>query len=190
MQALDIPSTRALEDLCINTIYASQLTGKLSPQTQTFQITSCTSRDVSATSPDYAGMIATLTQWSRQCDLVLAEITGRIRDVKVAAANRKKAEEEYEREVESAKNAAAGKKGAKVKGAGKGSARRGEGEKEEGETMQEVEEAGSNAIAGAGGDSPTGRKRKLVRLPDVKILTCLIGNNMTSPHSEYITPPH
>jgi COP9 signalosome complex subunit 7 len=189
MQALDIPSTRALEDLCINTIYASLLTGKLSPQTQTFQITSCTSRDVSATSPDYAGMIAILTQWSRQCDLVLAEITGRMRDVKVAAANRKKAEEEYEREVNSAKKGG-GKKAGMAKGAGKGSAQRGEGEEEEVETMQEVEEAGSNAVVGAGGESPTGRKRKYVRLPDVKILTNFVGNNMRSPHSEYITPPY
>src|SRR5579862_4876841 len=151
MQALDITDTRTLEDLCINTIYAFLLTGKLSPQTQTFEITSCTSRDLSV-QPDYAGMIATLNQWSRQCDLVLAEVMGRIRDVKVAAQNRKLAEEEYEREVEVAGNGGIGEKGNEGK------------EKDipvQEITMHDVEEEiVQNMMTGR--ESPTGRKRKLV----------------------------
>ena len=110
MKALDINTTRDLEDLCINTIYASLLTGKLSPHTQTFQITSCTSRDLSPTTHDYQGMITTLTQWSKQCDLVLAEIAGRIRDVKQSAIDRKNEEEAYERDLENVKRSIAGKK--------------------------------------------------------------------------------
>ena len=97
-------------------------------------------------------MIATLNQWSRQCDLVLAEIMGRIRDVKVAAQNRKLAEEEYEREVEVAGNAGMGKKGSEDM------------EKEipvQEITMQDVEEEIAQNIM-TGGESPTGRKRKLV----------------------------
>jgi COP9 signalosome complex subunit 7 len=160
MEALDITTTRALEDLCINTIYASLLTGKLSPQTQTFQITSCTSRDLSPTTHAYTDMIATLLQWSRQCDLVLAEITGRIRDIKLAAMNRKLAEEDYEREVENAKNGVVEKKPVKQKSGGK---LIGTGDEDESmQDIQEQEEAGPSVLTG--GESPTGRKRKLVRL--------------------------
>lgn len=97
-------------------------------------------------------MITTLNQWSRQCDLVLAEIIGRIRDIKVAAQNRKLAEEEYEREVEVAGNGGMGKKGHEGK----------ENEIPVQEiTMQDIEEEiAQNTMTG--GESPTGRKRKLV----------------------------
>jgi COP9 signalosome complex subunit 7 len=99
MEALDITETRELEDLCINTIYSSLLTGKLSPQTQVFEISSVTSRDLPP-SHDYVGMIATLSQWSNQCDLVLAEISGRIRDVRKTEKLRKDEELAFEKEVE------------------------------------------------------------------------------------------
>jgi COP9 signalosome complex subunit 7 len=156
MQALDITTTRALEDLCINTIYASLLTGKLSPHTQTFQITSCTSRDVIPTTIDYEGMITTLSQWSKQCDLVLAEISGRIRDVRTEVANKKAVEEEYERQLEE-KKAATGKKGKKTAGG-------------DAEEMMDLE--GDEGFVGSppprsertGGESPKARKRKLVSL--------------------------
>src|SRR5579859_2444919 len=104
MKALDITETRALEDLCINTIYSSLLTGKLSPQTQTFEIHSVTSRDLPP-SHDYRGMISTLSQWSKQCDLVLGEISGRIRDIRNTEKLRKTEEEEFEKAVEKAKQA-------------------------------------------------------------------------------------
>ena len=103
MEALDITETRQLEDLCINTIYSSLLTGKLSPQTQTFEISSVTSRDLPP-SHDYTGMISTLSQWSKQCDLVLAEISGRIRDVRTEEQLRKIEEETYEKQLEKARN--------------------------------------------------------------------------------------
>lgn len=166
MQALDIHNTRDLEDLCINTIYASLLTGKLSPYTQTFQITSCTSRDISPTTTDFPGMIETLGQWSKQCDLVLAEIAGRIRDAKQAAAARKLEEALYEKELEAAK------KQSQPKGKGKGKAPVGSQQVRkgslDGEMMQDIEEheliSPRQSMAG-GGDSPSGRKRKLVRTP-------------------------
>jgi COP9 signalosome complex subunit 7 len=156
MTSLDIPTTRALEDLCINTIYANLLTGKLSPHTQTFQITSCTSRDLHLTTTDYPGMISTLTQWSTQCDLVLAEIAGRVRDIKTSATDRKRAEETYEKQLEEARKAATlGKKTKKGKTT----------EEPETEVMQDVEEQPGPIIRGVnvGGESPSGRKRKLVR---------------------------
>src|SRR5205814_35057 len=115
MKALDLNTTRELEDLCINTIYASLLTGKLSPHTQTFEITSCTSRDLSPVTHDYPGMIATLTQWSKQCDLVLAEIAGRIRDIKQSATERKQEEDNYERDLEKVKRSITRKKHLKSK---------------------------------------------------------------------------
>jgi hypothetical protein len=150
MTALDITTTRTLEDLCINTIYASLLTGKLSPHTQTFQITSCTSRDLHPTTVDYPGMISTLTQWSAQCDLVLAEIAGRIRDVKTSVVEKRRAEEEYEKALEEAKKASV-KKGKKGKN------------EDPDVEMLDVDEPSSSVKVVVGGESPSGRKRKLVR---------------------------
>ena len=166
MKALDINSTRDLEDLCINTIYASLLTGKLSPRTQTFQITSCTSRDLSPSTIDYTGMISTLDKWSKQCDLVLAEIAGRIRDVKAAAADRKRADDEYEIQLENVKKTITNKRSSKSKAVTSQTVA----EDFEPELMQDVEEqdvlSPRTAMAlptGSGGESPSGRKRKLVR---------------------------
>src|ERR1700736_1848806 len=113
MSALDIPDNRALEDLCINTIYASLLTGKLSPHTKTFQIRSCTARDLHPARIDYPGMITTLSTWSSQCDLVLAEIAGRIRDVKASATERRRVEDEFDKLLEEAKEVGKKKKGKK-----------------------------------------------------------------------------
>ena len=179
MTALDISTTRDLEDLCINTIYASLLNGKLSPHTQTFQITSCTSRDLSPVHTDYPGMIATLTEWSAQCDLVLAEIARRIRDVRSSATARRVADEEFEKDLETAKKnlqqggaGGVGKKG-KSKLAGNGPAAGTMSQQAlddiNTELMQDVvagEEVlvspGRAGLLAAGGDSPSGRKRKLV----------------------------
>jgi hypothetical protein len=165
MKTLDIGTTRELEDLCINTIYASLLTGKLSPHTQTFQITSCTSRDLSPTTHDYQGMITTLAQWSKQCDLVLAEIAGRIRDVNQAAIDKKNEEEAYERDLENVKRSIAGRK--PLKPTKNTTAQRVLAE-DNTELMQDIEEhelVSPRAGTTGGGDSPSGRKRKLVRSP-------------------------
>lgn len=169
MKELDIANTRDLEDLCINTIYANLLTGKLSPHTQTFEITSCTSRDLSPSTTDYGGMIQTLEQWSNQCDHVLAEIAGRIRDVRASAAEGKRLDDEYEAGLENVKKSIAAAKSAKGKApVGVQSL----GEEFEPDLMQDVEEPDmmsprasiSPPSSGAiGGESPTGRKRKLVR---------------------------
>jgi|SRR5579859_2693810 len=165
MSALDINNTRDLEDLCINTIYANLLKGKLSPHTQTFQITSCTSRDLAPSTHDYTGMIATLTQWSTQCDLVLAEIAGRVRDVRAAAAERKRVDEEYERELEEKRG---GKKGKEPGTGGKKGKEKADVWFGGDEIMADVEEPGMEGgsgvgVVGGGGESPSGRKRKLVR---------------------------
>src|SRR5271170_1286968 len=169
MQALDITTTRNLEDLCINAIYANLLTGKLSPRTQTFQITSCTSRDLSPTTHDYPGMIATLTQWSKQCDLVLAEIAGRIRDVRASAADRKTADDEYNQSLEKVQQSISGnKKSSKTSSKSFSSGTGGQVIMEDVdiELMQDVEEhelISPRSGLSAGGESPSGRKRKLVR---------------------------
>lgn len=167
MKALDVNTTRDLEDLCINTIYASLLSGKLSPHTQTFQITSCTSRDLSPSTHDYPGMIATLTQWSKQCDLVLAEIASRIRDVRTNAVEMRLADEEYDRELESVKRGVvSGKKSHKSKHAQGNVGPQVYSDDLEAELMQDVEETSfraSGKSGSGGGESPTGRKRKLVR---------------------------
>lgn len=188
MKMLDINSTRDLEDLCINTIYASLLTGKLSPQTQQFRITSCSARDPNPTNLDYPAMITTLNAWSQQCTLVLSEIAARIRDVKSESLARKAAEEEYEKAVEKERKAEVAA-GAARKGSGGG---RGKGrgqlqqhvrldDFDDDGFMRDVEEhptastsaslsrakgrAGGRVGAGNEGDSPTRRKRKLVLNP-------------------------
>jgi COP9 signalosome complex subunit 7 len=178
MKTLDINNTRDLEDLCINTIYASLLQGKLSPQTQQFRITSCTSRDLNPATLDYGAMIDTLSAWSSQCDLVLTEITARIRDVKSESLARKTGEEEYDKAVEgvrkvvAADSAAAARKG-NVGGRGKGRGRGVALEDFDEGFMEDVEEhpvpstsssSGGRGNKGRGGDSPTRRKRKLVVL--------------------------
>jgi len=168
MNALDINTTRDLEDLCINTIYASLLTGKLSPHTQTFQITSCTSRDISPTTLDYSGMIATLTQWSKQCDVVLAEISGRIRDVRKSGADAKRAEEEYDKKLENVKKSITSSKKSSGGAKGKGSAGGIQVFMDDLDTelMQEIDLISPRAGGpSGGGESPSGRKRKLVRPP-------------------------
>jgi len=191
MKILDINSTRDLEDLCINTIYASLLTGKLSPQTQQFRITSCSARDPNPTNLDYPAMITTLNAWSQQCTLVLSEIAARIRDVKSESLARKTAEEEYEKAVEKERKAVANEAstGAARKGSGGG---RGKGKGggqlqqhirlddfDDNDFMRDVEvhptastslsrtkgRAAGRVGAGNEGDSPTRRKRKLVLIP-------------------------
>jgi len=182
MQALDISTTRELEDLCINTIYASLLTGKLSPHTQTFQVTSCTSRDLSLVNPDYEGMITALTQWSKQCDLVLGEITERIRDVRASAAATKRADEKYEQDVENVKHQMAGaKKSLKSRSRASAALSSNFGNvsthhdtlewEMDTELMQDIETGETISphmrTSVAGGESPTGRKRKLVHTPHI-----------------------
>jgi COP9 signalosome complex subunit 7 len=176
MNALDISTTRDLEDLCINTIYASLLTGKLSPHTQTFQITSCTSRDLAPSTHDYPGMIATLSQWSKQCDLVLFEIAGRIRDVRASAAERKRADDDYEKELENMRRSIARQKGPRSKNSpavpsgsqgNAGTQQQVLMEDLDTEFMQDIEEheVSPRVLMTGGGESPSGRKRKLVRAP-------------------------
>jgi COP9 signalosome complex subunit 7 len=171
MKSLDIETTRDLENLCINTIYANLLTGKLSPHTQTFQITSCTSRDLSPTNHDYTGMIATLTQWSKQCDLVHAEISGKIFDIKQSAEDRKKEEDKYERDLENVRRSIAGKK--HIKSTKNSTTTTSPSQVPlvdlDTELMQDVEEhvmiSPRAGISGASGGESPGRKRKLVRPP-------------------------
>jgi hypothetical protein len=166
MDALDIHSARELEDLCITTIYANLLTGKLSPHTQTFQITSCNSRDLPLESHDYTGMITTLTQWSQQCTLALSEITTRIRDIQSSSLRNKRDEEQYEKDLEKIKEQV---KSNKRKGKSKSTSSSSAIHKsfdDEMDLMQEIEgEIMAAPTIFAGGDSPTGRKRKLVRPP-------------------------
>jgi hypothetical protein len=163
MEALDIHSTRELEDLCINTIYANLLTGKLSPYTQTFEITSCNSRDLALANHDYKGMISTLTQWSKQCDLALSEINERIRSVRAIASQKKQIDDEYERELENMKQSISSGRTSRSRLSGTSSSSSGtiqRGTEDDLEFMQDIEE--ELTFPPIGGESPTGRKRKLV----------------------------
>jgi hypothetical protein len=124
-------------------------------------------------------MIDTLSAWSNQCDLVLTEITARIRDVKAESLARKTGEEEYDRAVDgvrkvvAAESAATAARKGSVGGRGKGRGRGVLGDFEE-DFMEDVEEypvpstsssSAGRGTKGRGGDSPTRRKRKLVQTP-------------------------
>lgn len=123
---------------------------------------------------DYTGMITTLNLWSKQCDLVLSEIAGRIRDIKTTVATKKATEDEYEKELENAKRVAAGKKSLKATKSATSGTQHAQDFDPENEVMQDIEEqeggasprgAMSERGSGGGGESPKARKRKLVLTP-------------------------
>lgn len=118
-------------------------------------------------------MITTLNLWSKQCDLVLSEIAGRIRDVKTTVATKKATEDEYEKELENAKRVAAGKKPLKSTKSSTSGTQHAQDFDPENEVMQDIEEQEGGASprgamserGGGGGESPKARKRKLVVTP-------------------------
>ncbi|KAI9891548.1 MAG: hypothetical protein M1814_002671 [Vezdaea aestivalis] len=134
--ALHITSTAALEGVLISALYASLLTGKLSPATQTLQVHSLSAlRDVAPNSVDK--LVEELEQWAEKCEAVLGGLEGEIQGVKDRAeesgARRREREEGFERAVgEMEKGWGAVGKGAK----------RGVSEQEAGEVVEVEEEGG------------------------------------------------
>jgi COP9 signalosome complex subunit 7 len=89
MSALDLPTTRALEELITTAIYAGLITATLDPAHSLVSVTSVAPlRDLAPGS--LPAMQATLSTWSQRCDM----------EVKKAAVNREKMRRKKERAME------------------------------------------------------------------------------------------
>ena len=109
--ALSLPSTRALEDLVISSIYANLLTAKLSPQQQYVDVSSVAPlRDLRPNS--VPSLIAVLDDWDARCVAVLSDIEHQVAEIKRKAQEVRRREVENERAIERA----LGEEGAKVSG--------------------------------------------------------------------------
>ncbi|KAL9098680.1 MAG: hypothetical protein Q9163_005702, partial [Psora crenata] len=135
-QALSLPSSRALEDLVISTIYAGLLTAKLDTLAQRVEVSSVASlRDLKPGM--IREMVSILEEWDIRCVNVLAELEGQVEDV------RRKALKERRREAANEK-ARAKAMGGKDKGNVKLVGKRAVGE--EGNGM-EIDEGGAGTKA-------------------------------------------
>jgi len=99
MTALDLPTTRALEELITTAIYAGLITATLDPAHSLVSVTSVAPlRDL--TPGSLPAMQATLSTWSQRCDSALADLDARVAEVKKAAVDREKMRRKKERAME------------------------------------------------------------------------------------------
>jgi len=151
-EALDLPTTRALEDLVISSIYAGLLTAKLDTLSQRVDVSSVAPlRDLKPGSIPH--MVHILGDWDSRCVTVLEEIEGQVREVRRKALDARKRELEHEKAV----NKAMGD------GEGKGKLGKRLGLGGEGEEM-DMDEGGGGRTRGAkrgGGNFMSGLGRRL-----------------------------
>ncbi|PVH98342.1 hypothetical protein DM02DRAFT_615849 [Periconia macrospinosa] len=96
LAALDLPSTRSLEELITSAIYAGLLTATLDPAHSVVAVTSVAPlRDLAPGS--LPAMQATLANWSARCDAALVDLEARIAEVRKAAVDREKTRRKKER---------------------------------------------------------------------------------------------
>jgi COP9 signalosome complex subunit 7 len=99
MSALDLPTTRALEELITTAIYSGLVTATLDPAHSLVSVTSVAPlRDLAPGS--LPPMQATLSTWSQRCDAALADLEARVAEVKKAAVDREKMRRKKERAME------------------------------------------------------------------------------------------
>jgi COP9 signalosome complex subunit 7 len=99
MSALDLPTTRALEELITSAIYAGLITATLDPAHSLVSVTSVAPlRDLAPGS--LPAMQAALLTWSQRCDVALADLEARISEVKKAAVDREKMRRKKDRAME------------------------------------------------------------------------------------------
>ncbi len=98
-QALSLPSARALEDLVRTAVTAGLLTATLDPARRVVAVRAVAPlRDLAPGS--VPGMQHALAAWAGRCEGVLADLEGRIEDVKGRARERSRREKLVERAVE------------------------------------------------------------------------------------------
>lgn len=96
LAALDLPTTRSLEELITSAIYAGLLTATLDPAHSLVAVTSVAPlRDLAPGS--LPAMQAALADWSTRCDSALKDLEARVADVRKAAVDREKTRRKKER---------------------------------------------------------------------------------------------
>ncbi|KAI4169042.1 MAG: hypothetical protein LQ343_005975 [Gyalolechia ehrenbergii] len=99
LQALSLPSVRALEDLVISSIYAGLLSAKLNTQAQRVDVSSVSPlRDLRPGS--IPTLMSALDNWNSRCVSVLEDLENQVREVKQKALVRRKKEERDEAAVD------------------------------------------------------------------------------------------
>ena len=98
LSELSLPTTRALEDLVISSIYAGLLTAKLDTLSQRVDVSSVAPlRDLKPGS--VPRMVSVLEDWDGRCVSVLGEIEGQVREIRRKAQEQKRRETEHEKTV-------------------------------------------------------------------------------------------
>ncbi|KAL2054221.1 hypothetical protein ABVK25_005362 [Lepraria finkii] len=124
LEALDLPTPRALEDLVISSIYAGLLTAKLDILSQRVDVSSVASlRDLKPGS--IPTMVSTLEDWDSRCVSVLADLEEHAREVRRKAQEQRRRETEHEKAVAKAMGEGEGKGRGNWGREGVGSRRRG-----------------------------------------------------------------
>ncbi|CAI6339334.1 unnamed protein product [Periconia digitata] len=96
LAALDLPTTRSLEELITSAIYAGLLTATLDPAHSLVAVTSVAPlRDLAPGS--LPAMQAALASWSNRCDAALLDLEARVAEVRKAAIDREKTRRKKER---------------------------------------------------------------------------------------------
>ena len=98
LSELSLPTTRALEDLVISSIYAGLLTAKLDTLSQRVDVSSVAPlRDLKPGS--VPRMVSVLEDWDSRCVSVLGEIEGQVREIRRKAQEQKRRDTAHERTV-------------------------------------------------------------------------------------------
>ncbi|KAI1641379.1 hypothetical protein F4809DRAFT_586220 [Biscogniauxia mediterranea] len=86
-QSLDLPDSRAVEDLIISAVYAGLIEAQLDPRNQTVHISSVSPlRDLAPNS--IPSMLASLRAWSGRCTDTLSDLEAQIAAIRATAAQR------------------------------------------------------------------------------------------------------
>ncbi|KAI5927285.1 hypothetical protein F4810DRAFT_354503 [Camillea tinctor] len=86
-QSLNLPDSRAVEDLIISAVYAGLIEAQLDPRNQTVHISSVSPlRDLAPNS--IPSMLASLRAWSGRCTDTLSDLEAQISAIRAAAAQR------------------------------------------------------------------------------------------------------
>lgn len=112
MSALDLPTTRALEELITTAIYAGLITATLDPAHSRVSVTSISPlRDLAPGS--LPALQATLQTWSQRCDAALSDLEAQVDKVKRDAVERERLRRKKERaiEVQTSDDKSTGKRG-------------------------------------------------------------------------------
>ncbi|KAM0797809.1 hypothetical protein BDR22DRAFT_809856 [Usnea florida] len=98
LSELSLPTTRALEDLVISSIYAGLITAKLDTLSQHVDVSSVAPlRDLRPGS--VPRMVSVLEDWDSRCVSVLGEIEGQVREIRRKAQEQRKRDTEHEKAV-------------------------------------------------------------------------------------------